>query len=64
MTTAANASTIAHLADAPAADRLASAIALVARQFPQRTAIVAAAGGDSRRVIDYATLAAAVSKLE
>ena len=64
MTTAANASTIAHLADAPAEDRLASAIALVARQFPDRTAIVAAAGGDARRVIDYATLAAAVAKLE
>jgi acyl-CoA synthetase (AMP-forming)/AMP-acid ligase II len=64
MTTAANATTIAHLADAPAEDRLASAVALVARQFPDRTAIVANAGGDSRRVIDYATLAAAITKLE
>jgi len=64
MTTAANATTIAHLADAPAEDRLASAIALIARQVPDRTAIVAAAGGESRRVIDYATLAAAVAKLE
>jgi len=60
MTTAANATTIAHLADAPAEDRLASAIALAARQFPDRTAIVAGAGSDARRVIDYATLAAAV----
>ncbi|MEI6239018.1 MAG: class I adenylate-forming enzyme family protein [Planctomycetia bacterium] len=64
MTTAANATTIAHLADAPAEDRLASAIALVARQFPDRTAIVANAGGEARRVIDYATLTAAIAKLE
>lgn len=64
MTTTANATTIAHLADAPAQDRLASAIALVARQFPDRTAIVVGAGDDTRRVIDYATLAAAVAKLE
>lgn len=64
MTTAANAPTIAHLADAPAEDRLAAAIALVARQFPDRTAIVAQAGADARRVIDYATLAAAIAKLE
>lgn len=64
MTTAANATTIAHLADAPAEDRLASAVALVARQFPDRTAIVANAGSDSRRVIDYATLTAAITKLE
>ena len=64
MTTAANATTIAHLADAPPEDRLASAVGLVARQFPDRTAIVAEAGGDARRVIDYATLAAAIAKLE
>ncbi|MFM8494669.1 MAG: class I adenylate-forming enzyme family protein [Planctomycetia bacterium] len=64
MTSAANATTIANLADAPAEDRLASAIALVARQFPERTAIVANAGGDARRVIDYATLTAAITKLE
>ena len=64
MTTAANATTIAHLADAPAEDRLASAIALVARQFPDRTAIVANAGGEARRMIDYATLTAAITKLE
>ena len=39
MTSAAN-STIENLADAPAEDRLASAIGIVARQFPGRTAIV------------------------
>lgn len=63
MTTAAN-STIENLADAPAEDRLASAIGIVARQVPDRVAIVAQAGSDGRRTIDYATLAAAVAKLE
>ena len=63
MTSATN-STIENLADAPAEDRLASAIGIVARQFPDRTAIVAQAGGDARRVIDYATLAQAIAKLE
>lgn len=53
-----------HLADAPAEDRLAFAISEVARQFPDRTAIVAGAGGDAGRTIDYATLAAAITKLE
>ncbi len=53
-----------HLADAPAEDRLAFAISEVARQFPDRTAIVAGAGGDSSRTIDYATLTAAITKLE
>jgi acyl-CoA synthetase (AMP-forming)/AMP-acid ligase II len=53
-----------HLADAPAAERLASAISEIARQFPDRTAIIAAAGTAARRVIDYQTLAAAVAKLE
>jgi acyl-CoA synthetase (AMP-forming)/AMP-acid ligase II len=56
--------TIANLADAPAEDRLASAIGLIARQVPDRTAIVAQAGSDARRTIDYATLAAAITKLE
>jgi hypothetical protein len=50
-----------HLADAPAEDRLAFAISEVARQFSDRTAIVAGAGGDSIRTIDYATLAAAIT---
>jgi acyl-coenzyme A synthetase/AMP-(fatty) acid ligase len=63
MTSATN-STIENLADAPAEDRLASAIGIVARQFPDRTAIVAQAGGDARRVIDYASLAHAIAKLE
>ncbi|MFN5755195.1 MAG: class I adenylate-forming enzyme family protein [Planctomycetia bacterium] len=63
MTSATN-STIENLADAPAEDRLASAIGIVARQFRDRTAIVAQAGGDARRVIDYATLAQAIAKLE
>ncbi|MFM8953825.1 MAG: class I adenylate-forming enzyme family protein [Planctomycetaceae bacterium] len=53
-----------HLAAAPAAERLAVAITEIAKQFPDRIAIVAQAGTDARRVIDYATLAAAVTKLE
>lgn len=52
------------LADAPIEDRLAFAITEVARQFPDRTAIVADAGSDRRRVIDYASLAAMVTRLE
>jgi acyl-CoA synthetase (AMP-forming)/AMP-acid ligase II len=53
-----------NLADAPIEDRLAFAITEVARQFPERIAIVAAAGSDHRRVIDYATLATMVTRLE
>jgi acyl-CoA synthetase (AMP-forming)/AMP-acid ligase II len=53
-----------NLADVPAAERLASAIAEIAREFPDRAAIIASAGTDVRRVIDYRTLAAAVAKLE
>ncbi len=53
-----------QLAAAPAAERLAVAITEIARQSPDRIAIVAQAGTDARRVIDYATLAAAVTKLE
>jgi len=53
-----------HLADAPAEDRLAFAITEVARQDPERVAIVAGAGGEAIRAIDYATLAAAVARLE
>ena len=53
-----------NLADAPIEDRLAFAITEVARQFPDRTAIVADAGSDRRRVIDYATLASMVTRLE
>lgn len=62
--TAAAATLPPDLADAPIEDRLAFAITEVARQFPDRTAIVADAGSDRRRVIDYATLAALVSRLE
>jgi acyl-CoA synthetase (AMP-forming)/AMP-acid ligase II len=53
-----------HLADAAAEDRLAFAITEIARQSPDRTAIVAGAGAEGTRPIDYATLAAAVTKLE
>jgi len=53
-----------HLAAAPAAERLAVAITEIAKQFPDRIAIVAQAGTDARRAIDYSTLAAAVLKLE
>jgi len=56
--------TIANLADAPAQDRLAAAICLIADKVPDRTAIVVDAGSDTRRAIDYAALAAAVRKLE
>jgi len=52
------------LADAAAEDRLAVAITDVARQSPDRVAIVAGAGGEASRSIDYATLAAAIVKLE
>jgi len=50
--------------DAPVEDRLAFAIAEIARQSPDRVAIVAAAGSPNRRTIDYSALAAAVEKLE
>lgn len=50
--------------DAPVEDRLAFAITEIARQAPDRAAIVADAGSASRRSIDYSALAAAVEKLE
>jgi hypothetical protein len=53
-----------NLADAPVEDRLAFAITEVARQFPDRTAIVADAGSERRRMIDYATLSSMVARLE
>ena len=53
-----------HLADVPAAERLASAISDIARQFPDRAAVITDAGSGGRRVIDYRTLAAAVATLE
>lgn len=50
--------------DAPAEDRIACAIAEVARQAPDRIAVVAAAGTAARRAVDYSTLAGAVTRLE
>jgi acyl-CoA synthetase (AMP-forming)/AMP-acid ligase II len=50
--------------DASVEDRLAFAITEIARQSPDRAAIIAGAGSASRRVIDYSTLAAAIEKLE
>lgn len=52
------------LLDAPAEDRLASAIGQIARQAPDSLALVAQAGSDARRAIDYRTLAEAIAKLE
>jgi acyl-CoA synthetase (AMP-forming)/AMP-acid ligase II len=56
--------TFPTIPDAPAEDRLAIAIAEIARQSPGHVAIVAGAGGDSRRAVDYQTLAAAVAALD
>jgi acyl-CoA synthetase (AMP-forming)/AMP-acid ligase II len=50
--------------DAPVEDRLAFAIAEIARQSPDRPAIITSAGSPSRRTVDYAALAAAVEQLE
>jgi acyl-CoA synthetase (AMP-forming)/AMP-acid ligase II len=55
---------IPDLLDAPAEDRLAFAISEIARQTPDRPAIIAQAGSDARRVVDYSTLATAVAALE
>ncbi len=55
---------VQDVADALATERLAFAIGEIARQFPDRVAIVAAAGGDARRAIDYGTLAGAIDALE
>jgi acyl-CoA synthetase (AMP-forming)/AMP-acid ligase II len=52
------------LLDAPAEDRLAAAISDIARRAPDTLAIVAQAGSDARRAIDYATLAQAITTLE
>jgi acyl-CoA synthetase (AMP-forming)/AMP-acid ligase II len=56
--------TLSAIPDAPVEDRLAFAIAEIARHAPDRVAIVAAAGSPDRRTIDYATLAASVTALE
>ena len=55
---------VQNVTDAPATERLAFAIGEIAREFPDRMAIVAAAGSGSRRVVDYATLAAEIATLE
>ncbi len=55
---------IPDLLDSPAEDRLAVAICDLARQAPDRLAIVAQAGSEARRTIDYGTLAAAITALE
>jgi acyl-CoA synthetase (AMP-forming)/AMP-acid ligase II len=55
---------VQSVSDAPATERLAFAIAGIAREFPDRTAIVADAGGDARRVTDYGTLAGRVAAFE
>ena len=57
-------SLVQSISDALATDRLALAIDGIARELPERTAIVAAAGGPDRRAIDYGTLAAHVATLE
>jgi long-subunit acyl-CoA synthetase (AMP-forming) len=55
---------IPELLDSPAEDRLAVAITELARQAPDRLAIVAQAGSEARRTIDYGTLANAITALE
>lgn len=55
---------IPALLDAPPEGRLAAAICEIARQAPDRLAIVAQAGSDARRLIDYGTLATAIAALE
>jgi acyl-CoA synthetase (AMP-forming)/AMP-acid ligase II len=55
---------IPALLDAPAEDRLAAAISDIARRAPDTLAIIAQAGSDARRAIDYATLAHAITTLE
>ena len=57
-------SLVHDVSDALATERLAFAIGAIAREFPDRTAIVTGAGGDARRVIDYASLAAEIATLE
>ncbi|MEX1075647.1 MAG: fatty acid--CoA ligase family protein [Pirellulales bacterium] len=55
---------IPALLDAPTEDRLAVAIGAIARQAPDQVAIVAQAGSDACRSIDYPTLAQAITRLE
>ncbi|MFM9011439.1 MAG: hypothetical protein ACKON8_11380, partial [Planctomycetota bacterium] len=48
----------------PAPERLAFAIHEIARQAPDRIAVVAAAGSPQRQAIGYGALAAAVAAVE
>jgi acyl-CoA synthetase (AMP-forming)/AMP-acid ligase II len=57
-------SAFSTLSDAPAEDRLAYAVSEIARQAPDRTAIVSQAGGGGARRVDYAALAASIAALE
>lgn len=52
------------LADAPVEDRLAFAVTEVAQKCPERVAIVADAGSNDRRTVEYAAVAASIVDLE
>ncbi len=60
----ATAPAIPSLLEAPPEDRLAAAIGEIARQAPDRLAVVADAGSGHRRGIHYGTLAQAITALE
>jgi acyl-CoA synthetase (AMP-forming)/AMP-acid ligase II len=55
---------LAAVADATAPARLAAALESVAAVDPHRVAVVAAAGGEHRRVVTYGDLAASLADLE
>ncbi|MFM9058545.1 MAG: class I adenylate-forming enzyme family protein [Planctomycetaceae bacterium] len=55
---------VQSVSDVPATERLAFAIDGIARECPDRAALVVDAGGAARRVIDYATLAGGIARLE
>jgi hypothetical protein len=57
-------SDLSSIPDAPVEDRLAFAITEIARQAPDRLAIVVAAGADGRRQVSYAALAASIVAIE
>jgi acyl-CoA synthetase (AMP-forming)/AMP-acid ligase II len=57
-------SDLSSIPDAPVEDRLAFAITEIARQAPDRPAIVVAAGADGRRQVSYAALAASIVAIE
>jgi len=64
MTTTTLESLVQSVSGALATDRLALAIAEIAREFPDRPAIVTGAGSAARRAIDYGGLAERVAALE